>query len=117
MSKVLEKVVHQCLTKFPDKNNVLYCGQYGFRKHRSTSDAISDLAGNVVDALDKGMSTIGVFLDMSKAFDSIDHETLFKKNRAVWYKGGYIACNGSKVLFQGNSLLDMGPHKALFLAP
>ena len=76
---VISKVVQQRLTKFLDKNNVLYSGQYGFRKHRSTSDAISDLAGNVVDALDKGMFTIGVFLDMSKAFDSIDHETLFKK--------------------------------------
>lgn len=79
ISKILEKVVHHRLTKFLDKNNVLYSGQYGFRKHRSTNDAILDLTGNVVDALDKGMFTIGVFLDMSKAFDSIEHDTLFKK--------------------------------------
>ena len=79
ISKILEKIVQLRLTKFLKKHNVLYGGQYGFRKQRSTTDAILDLTGNILYGFNKKMYTIGVFLDMSKAFDSIKHGRLFKK--------------------------------------
>ena len=87
ISKILEKIVNCRLVKFFKKYNVLYEGQYGFRKNRSTLDAILDLTGNIVDGFDKGMYTIALFLDMSKAFDSIKHETLFKKMELYGIRG------------------------------
>jgi len=87
LSKILEKIVHLRLTKFLKKHDVLYEGQYGFRKLRSTTDAILDLTGNIIDGLNKKMYTIGLFLDMSKAFDSIKHETLLKKMELYGIRG------------------------------
>ena len=79
ISKILEKIIHSRLTNFFKKYNILYEGQYGFRKLRSTTDAILDLTGNILDGFNRNMYTIGLFLDMTKAFDSIKHDTLLKK--------------------------------------
>ena len=65
----------------------MYEGQYGFRKQRSTTDAILDFTGNVLDGFNKGMYTIGLFLDMSKAFDSIKHDTLLTKLQIYGIRG------------------------------
>ena len=87
ISKILEKIVNNRLIKFLTKNKVLYEGQYGFRRLRSTSDTILDLTGNILDGFDKGMITLGLFLDMTKAFDSIKHETLFRKLEIYGVRG------------------------------
>ena len=79
ISKVLEKIVHIRVTKFLSKYKILYEGQYGFREKRSTSDAILDLTGNVVENINRGFFTLCLFLDMSKAFDSLYHGTVMKK--------------------------------------
>ena len=94
ISKVLEKIVNSRLIKFLTKNKVLFEGQYGFRRRRSTSDAILDLTGNILDGFNKGMFTLGLFLDMTKAFDSIKHETLFRKLEVYGVRG--IALNWIK---------------------
>ena len=107
ISKILEKIIHVRLIKFFDKNNVIFEGQYGFRKLRSTTDAILDLSGNVIDGFNKGMFTIGLFLDMSKAFDSIKHETLLKKLELYGIRGlalnwlkSYLTDRNIKVMFK-----------------
>ena len=79
ISKVLEKIVHIRVVNFLVKNRVIYEGQYGYRSKRSTADAILDLTGNILDNIEKGQFTLAIFLDMSKAFDSISHTTLCKK--------------------------------------
>ena len=79
ISKVLEKVIQTRVVNFFVKHKVLTEGQYGFRQGRSTNDAILDFAGNVLENMNKGFYTLSLFLDMSKAFDSIKHDTLFKK--------------------------------------
>ena len=107
MSKILEKVIHARLSNFLKKHNVLFEGQYGFRKARSTTDAIMDLTGNIVDGLNKKMFTIALFLDMSKAFDTIKHETLLKKMELYgirgisldWFKS-YLTDRNIRVLFK-----------------
>ena len=53
--------------------------QYGFRKHHSTCLAILQLTENIVSALDRKELAIGVCLDLSKAFDTVNHEILFDK--------------------------------------
>lgn len=79
ISKILEKIVHARVIHFLDKNKILCEGQYGYRKGRGATDAILDFTGNIVENLNKGNYTLGIFLDLSKAFDSIDHMTLFRK--------------------------------------
>ena len=107
VSKILEKIVHIRLANFLKNHNVLFEGQYGFRKCRNTTDAILDLTGNIIDGLNKKMYTIGLFLDMSKAFDSIKHETLLKKLELYGIRGlaldwlkSYLTNRSIKVMFK-----------------
>lgn len=107
ISKILEKIVHDRVNNFLDKHNIIFQGQYGFRKGRSTTDAILDLVGNVLDGFNKKMQTAAIFLDMTKAFDSIKHETLLKKMedygiRGValdWFKS-YLSQRKISVMFK-----------------
>ena len=79
LSKVLEKVVHNRLYTFCMKQNVLYENQFGFRKGHSTEHAILNFVAKVVNAMDNKKLTMAIFLDLSKAFDTIDHNILLAK--------------------------------------
>ena len=78
-SKILEKVFEKRLDSFINKYNLLSNSQYGFRNNRSTALALIDLIENITSAIDKRKVTIGVFIDLKKAFDTINHELLIKK--------------------------------------
>ena len=78
-SKLLEKFMVKRLTSFLNQNNVLSKHQYGFRKNRSTELAIIDFIDKITKAMDNGKFSIGIFLDLSKAFDTINHKILIKK--------------------------------------
>ena len=58
---------------------ILNENQYGFRPNRSTTDALTEICGNIYQALDKKQNSLAVNLDLSKAFDIIDHKILIKK--------------------------------------
>jgi len=62
-----------------EKPNILYKYQFGFRKYHSTSIALIDMIDNSYDNMDKKNTNIGVFLDLQKAFDTVDHEILLHK--------------------------------------
>ena len=78
LSKILERVVHTQTIIYLENNKLLYEGQYGFRKNRSTTDAVADLVGNIIENFNKGFISIVVLLNMSKAFDCLD-PSLFAK--------------------------------------
>ena len=78
-SKVLEKLFNKRLDEFIDKFEILCESQYGFRSNRSTSHAILELMENVTNALDRKQSVIGIFIDLKKAFDTINHNLLLSK--------------------------------------
>ena len=78
-SKILEKLVYKRLLKHIDKNNLLCNSQYGFRNKSSCAHALIDLHDHILNELNKNLHTIGLFLDLSKAFDVIDHDILLSK--------------------------------------
>ena len=67
------------LLNFVNKKNLLYAHQYGFRKNRSTYMALLSLVDNLTHALENGEHVVGVYLDFSKAFDTVDHMILLQK--------------------------------------
>lgn len=78
-SKILEKTVQTQLDKYLQTNNTLTDRQYGFRKRLGTEDALIDLTTYLYDKLDKGKRVIALFLDISKAYDSIKHTKLLQQ--------------------------------------
>ena len=78
-SKLLEKLFNQRLVAFIEVKRILYESQYGFRNKMSTSMAIFELIDNITSSIDNQDSTIGIFIDLKKAFDTIDHALLLKK--------------------------------------
>ena len=62
-----------------NENKLLYECQFGFQKGKSTYLAIMVLVDKITEALDQGEGVVGVFLDSSKAFDTVDHNILLQK--------------------------------------
>ncbi len=67
------------MIKYIDLNNILYDKQFDFRKAHNSQLALTLLNDKITQALDRGESCIVVFLDFSKAFDTINHEILTRK--------------------------------------
>ena len=78
-SKILEKLYNNRLDKFLNKCNILSPSQYGFRSSMSTTEALLDLVEEITTSLEQNKYTIGVFIDLKKAFDTVDHDVLCKK--------------------------------------
>ena len=78
-SKILERIIHKRLYKFISRFDLLHENQFGFRPHFSSEMAILHAYDNIISNLDKKKHTLGIFLDLSKAFDTINHDILFTK--------------------------------------
>ena len=67
------------LYKFLNDNNILYGPQFDFRQNFSTTHALINLTENIRQALDEGKIGCGIFVDLQKAFDTVEHEVLLSK--------------------------------------
>ena len=79
ISKLLEKIMYQQTYDFLEQTGQIYPSQYGFRTSHSCEQAISELVSEILKGKEEGMYTLGLFLDLSKAFDTIEHSVLLQK--------------------------------------
>jgi hypothetical protein len=72
------------------KSKLLYKNQFGFMKNRSTIDAITKFISDILNGFENGEFTIGMFLDLSKAFDTINHDILLQKLNRYGIRGSAL---------------------------
>ena len=79
LDKSIEKLMYNRIIQFIEDNKIIYYKQFSFRKNFSAAHAIITLIENVQSALDKNKSRCGIFIDLEKAFDTVDHNILVSK--------------------------------------
>ena len=86
-SKIFEKLVHVRMTSFINRFNIIKPNQFGFQKNKCTSDAILEFLENVYESFDDNNFYLAIFLDFSKAFDTISHDILLNKLDFLGFRG------------------------------
>ena len=79
LSKVYERVIFDQLFQYMSNNNLLNISQYGFSPGHSTELAALELMDRLCKDMDQGPIPANIYIDLSKAFDTLDHEILLKK--------------------------------------
>ena len=79
ISKILEKIIYKRVYDFLEKEKILYNSQYGFRSKHSCEQAILELTGKILQAKEQNLESAALFLDLSKTFNTLDHEVLLVK--------------------------------------
>ena len=128
IEKILEKLMYKRLHTFLNKNNIIYNLQFGFRQQYSTSNALINITENIGKGLDDGNIGRGIFVDLQKAFDTVDYQILLVKLnqygiRGVsndWFKS-YISNRNQYVFINGYesrlAVLNCGVPQGSVLGP
>ena len=90
ISKVLEKIIYDQLSCYLNDSKLLFNNQYGFRSMHSTEFAALELIDRIITQMDKDELPINIYLDLSKAFDTIDHSILINKLDYYGIKGPHL---------------------------
>ena len=79
ISKIFERIMYTRLEDFLKTSEILYKFQFGFRKTYSTNHALLSIAEKIRNSLDKNMYTCGIFINLEKAFDTVNHQIILSK--------------------------------------
>ena len=79
VAKIFEKIIYDQLYQYLNENGLLHSGQCGFRSLHSTLTALLEANDNWCVNIDRGLLNGVIFVDLKKAFDTIDHEIILKK--------------------------------------
>ena len=79
INKILEKIVHNQVYSFLEESQCIYSLQFGFRKKHSTDHALIEITETIRQALDNRNFACGIFVDLQKAFDTVNHDILISK--------------------------------------
>jgi hypothetical protein len=79
ISKIFEKIMYNQVYNHFNENNLFYPNQYGFRKGHNTEHAVIELIDRIIFEMEKNRTPLNIYLDMTKAFDTLDHEILLRK--------------------------------------
>ena len=111
-SKILERVVHKRLYKYLVTKNLLNVSQYGFQKHSSTELAILELQDRIIQNLASKKWCSAIFLDLSKAFDTLDHSIMLSKLSYLGIRGTALAWFESYLSNRSQFIDFKGVHSA-----
>ena len=128
MSKTLERIFYKRLCSLLSKADFVHQYQFGFRKKYSTSNALTVVIENVTKAFEENKYTLSVFMDRSKAFDTIDRNFLLYKLHYYgirglpyeWYKS-YLSNQPLQTEINGKlsppTLINLGVPQGSILGP
>ena len=87
ISKILEKIMYSRVYNFLNNTHQIYKSQCGFRAKHSCDHAIGELLSEITKSMETGKQTVNTFLDLSKAFDMLEHSVIFKKMERYGLRG------------------------------
>ena len=128
ISKVFEKIVFDQLYQYFTDNDLIFTSQYGFRKLHSTELASIELIDRIAQYMDSGKLPLSIFLDLSKAFDTLDHSILLDKLKFYgisktplkWFQS-YLRSRQQFVEFDGtcsgNTFINTGVPQGSIIGP
>ena len=110
-SKLLERIMYNRVYSYFKTNNLFYTKRFGFQKNTSTEHAILQLVNEITENFSHNEFTLGVFIDLSKAFDTVDHDILLKKleyygtkgNAKKWFES-YLQNRKQCIIYNGNNI-------------
>ena len=108
ISKILEKLMFAHMTRYVNTHNILYMKQFGFKENRSTQHAVCTFLSDILNGFKDNFYTLALFIDLRKAFDTVDHTILLNYLQNVgfdeivldWFKS-YLANRKQHVVVNG----------------
>ena len=91
LSKILEKIMYKRVYSFLNSTKQIYTKQYGFRFRHSTDQAVCEILAKILKNAEKKVPSVAVFLDLSKAFDTLEHSIVLKKMERYGIRGCVLA--------------------------
>ena len=90
-SKIFEKIMHARLTIFLEEHNIIYTSQFGFQKNKSILHSLIEITENIRSCIENKNYGCGVFIDLKKAFDTVNHSILLKQLEHYGIRGAMLS--------------------------